>query len=100
MKTTNVRESDVESYFVLECKYRRLWAIKIFPINIRGFPDRMVLGANRLIFFVELKRPQGKLRKLQEFMANRLRNFGFDVFTLDTKEKVSEFFDQKEYLRT
>jgi hypothetical protein len=93
-------ESGIETFFCRQCKNHKLWPIKVWPFGVRGFPDRMILGSPRIIFFVELKRPGQKPRKLQTYMANRLRNLGFDVWTIDSKEKVTEFFSEKKYLRT
>lgn len=93
-------ESEIEKFFCRECKKRKLWPIKVWPFGVRGFPDRMVLGHQKTVFFVELKRPGEKPRKLQTYMANRLRNLGFDVWTIDSKEKITEFFSEEKYLRT
>jgi hypothetical protein len=85
-------EKDIERPFVKEARNRRLFCIKMNIVGQRGLPDRMILGPNRLIFFVEFKRPGGKPRKLQERIINVLKEFGFNVFIISEREAVDTFW--------
>lgn len=88
-----VIEATIERYFVRQSKKHRVWAIKVWPIGNRGFPDRLCLAKEGRVFFVELKRPGGKPRKLQIHMAKKLEGLGFNVYTISTKEEVDVFYE-------
>lgn len=91
-------EADVEKHFRKRSKLNRIWAVKIFPFNSKGFPDRLCLGENRLVFFVELKRPTGgKLSARQDIIHKLLKQFGFKVYVLTTKEEVNSFYEEKPF---
>ena len=66
-------------------------AFKFVSPGCSGVPDRIILLPMRRIYFVELKAPGKKLRKLQEWVAEGIRNLGFEVIRIDTLEKVEEF---------
>lgn len=56
--------------------------VKIGLCNIPGFPDLMLLRDGR-VRFVEVKRPGGRPRPLQEYRHAQLRRMGFEVEILD-----------------
>lgn len=66
-------------------------ALKFISPGVTGVPDRIVLLPEGRIIFVELKAPDKKLRKIQEYRAKQLRDLGFQVECLDTVENVDLF---------
>lgn len=66
-------------------------AFKFVSPGCNGVPDRIVLLPMGRIYFVELKAPGKKLRKLQEWVVSGIRELGFEVIRIDTLEKVEEF---------
>jgi hypothetical protein len=56
-----------------------------------GVPDRIILVPMGRIYFVEVKAPGKKLRKLQEWVCGMISDLGFVVLRIDTIEKVEEF---------
>lgn len=63
------------------CKRRGWRALKFESISGPGWPDRLVLGARRgHQFFVETKRENEALRRLQEVRRAELRRRGFRVY--------------------
>lgn len=78
-------ESEGEKEFVKELKKWSLSAytpVLTFKLSIpgnRGWPDRIVLWRGPSLMFIEFKRAGEKPRKLQEFVHNTLRDFGFVV---------------------
>jgi len=56
-------------------------------------PDRIVLY-NGKCYFVELKRPGEDLRPLQKVVKKRFRELGFEVYVIDSIEKVGEFINE------
>lgn len=85
-------ESEVEKTL---CKKVRLElrgkAFKFVSPGFNGVPDRIVLVPMGRIYFVETKAPGKKLRKLQEWVCGVIRDLGFTVLRIDTKEKVDDF---------
>lgn len=66
-------------------------ALKFVSPGFNGVPDRIVLLPMGRIYFVETKAPGKKLRKLQEWVCGVIRNLGFTVLRIDTKEKAEAF---------
>lgn len=68
----------------IECKLRQMvekhggQCLKWVCPGWSGVPDRIILLPGGLILFVETKRPKGgKLSRLQEWWADKLRGLGF-----------------------
>ena len=85
-------EKDVEAYLRKKVKEDLHGiAFKFVSPGFNGVPDRIILVPKGRIFFVETKAPKKQLRKLQEYVCNIIKNLGFIVVRIDTKEKVTEF---------
>lgn len=68
-------------------------AFKFSSPGNNGVPDRIVL-LNGQCYFVELKKPGEKLRPLQNVVRKRFKKLGFEVYVIDSLEKVGEFIDE------
>jgi hypothetical protein len=88
-------EQKVEIYFKKEFEKLNGKVLKLISSSMNGLPDRIVLLPGGRIFFVELKAPGKKPRKLQEVIHKMLTDLGFKVYVIDTKEKVLEL--KREY---
>ena len=53
--------------------------LKFVSPGLRGVPDRILLGPNGRMVFMELKAPKGQLRPNQVRMIERLRTMGHEV---------------------
>ena len=82
-----VRENVIENYLVF--KFPGLCYKFTSPGRV-GVPDRICIYNNR-IWFVELKRPGGKLRKIQEKVIKDIRNQGAEVLVFDNKEDIDKW---------
>lgn len=49
----------------------------------RSYPDRLFLGPDKKVFFVEFKRPGQKLRTHQRASHARLERLGWTVYVID-----------------
>ena len=88
-------ESEVEKYLCKKVKEQLHGrAFKFVSPGFNGVPDRIVLVPMGRIYFVELKAPGKKMRKLQEWVADLIRGLGFVVLMIDAKEKVDAFIRQ------
>lgn len=83
-------ERQVETYLKKRIESEGGLTFKFVSPSNAGVPDRIVLK-NGKAFFVELKRPNGKLRPLQQHIARKIYSQGFSVYVIDTKEGVDEF---------
>ena len=89
-KTASSSEKVIEAYLVQQCKQRGALCIKLLADLFNGLPDRMCLFKNANVVFVELKSTGMKPRKLQIHVHNAIKNLGFEVIVIDTKEGVDE----------
>lgn len=86
-------EKDIERYLRDEIKKLGGIAYKFISPGNAGVPDRLVLLPDGLMFFVELKAPGKKTRKIQDIQIARIVNLGFEVMIIDSKELVDHFID-------
>ena len=90
----NAMEKHIERHFIDALKSIGGKALKFVSPNYAGMPDRLVLMPNGRIFFVELKAPGKKPRKLQLVRHQMLRDFGFKVYVVDSIEKIGEVISE------
>jgi len=85
-------EKDIEKHLTKKVKELKGRCLKWVCPGWAGVPDRMVLLPRGRIYFVELKREKGgRLSKLQEKWHEWLRELGFEVFVLWSKDEVNDF---------
>ena len=85
-----MREKTVENALVRQCKRIGALCIKLVPDYMAGLPDRMILFNGRCVF-VELKAPGKTSRPIQRHVQEMIMAQGFDVFELDSVERVDAF---------
>lgn len=90
-KGENMTENEIEKYFVRRVKQEGGSALKFVSPSMAGVPDRIVMMPKGRLYFVELKRPNGKPRKLQSAVHRIFENLGFHVYVIDTKDKTDKF---------
>ena len=85
-------ESVLEKYFIKKCNLNGLEiTFKLYPYT-SGIPDRIILIPGGKVVFVELKNGKaGRLSKSQQFMHDRLRRNGFEVYVIRNREEVKAF---------
>jgi len=88
-----VKESLIEAAFRAYCLSKGLWCIKLWPFMV-GLPDRLVVGPNRLIFFLELKAPGQQPNALQLRRLDQLREWGFTATWADNLEDAKRKLDE------
>ena len=91
-----VLESKIERFLGSEMEKMGGKSIKLNSQGLNGFPDRTCLLPGGRIFFVELKAPGKKPRKLQKAVGRMLERLGFKVYVIDSKEKVLELVREYE----
>lgn len=87
-----MQEKTVEAYLVKQvAEHLRGKVMKWVSPGNNGVPDRLVIIPGGRIYFVELKAPGKRPRKLQEYVHKQLREMGCVALVIDTKEKVDGF---------
>jgi hypothetical protein len=87
----SVKESEIERFFVKECKKKGWLCLKFVSPSMAGLPDRIILAPKGRVFFAELKAPGKKPRRLQESVHKILFRFGFYICVIDSKEQASSY---------
>jgi hypothetical protein len=85
-------ESEVEFVLKSTIKKKGGLCIKMLP-TITGLPDRLILMPGGRHHFVELKRTNGKVSKVQKVWFKRLERLGHPVTVLYGTEDVRRFCD-------
>lgn len=89
-------EKDIETYLKNKVEKAGGLCYKFESPGQSGVPDRVVI-LNRTVF-VEVKRKNGKPRKLQELQIKKMVVAGAEVFVIDGKSKVDDLI--KELVRS
>ncbi len=87
-------EKRVEQTLCREVKKRGGIAPKWTSPGFDGVPDRMVLFADGVIAFVELKAQGKKMRALQLRRKRQLEQLGFRVYCIDNTEMIGGILDE------
>lgn len=87
-------ERDIEKILIREVRKAGGLCLKFVSPGWSGAPDRLCLFPGGRILFVELKRPGGKVRPLQERRAEQLRELGFNTVVVDSMEGIEKFLLQ------
>jgi Holliday junction resolvase len=66
IQAKRIKSLEAEGYYV----------IKLIKTNKNGIPDLIAIPPNTGVLFSEVKRPDGKLSKLQEFRIKELNQHG------------------------
>ena len=95
MRTKLIREREIEVFLRQKIKSAGGLCLKFVSPGWAGAPDRLCLLPGGKIFFVELKRPGERPRKIQLKRHEELRKLGFSVYVIDGKEYVLDLIDDR-----
>ena len=71
-------ESQVQSKIIKDLESKGWYVLKLIKTNKNGICDILALKDNE-IYFIEVKRKDGRLSKLQEYRIKELKEKGFKV---------------------
>lgn len=71
-----MREQQIQTRLIKELEAKGYYVIKLVKTNKNGIPDLIVIPPGSNVEFIEVKRPDGKLSKLQEYRIKELKNHG------------------------
>lgn len=69
-------EQQIQSKLIKELEDKGYYVIKLMKTNKNGIPDLIAIPKNSDVEFIEVKRPDGKLSKLQEYRIKELKKYG------------------------
>jgi len=72
-------EQQIQAKKIKELEAQGYYVIKLINTNKNGIPDLIAIPPNSDVLFVEVKKADGKLSKLQEFRAKELTERGIKV---------------------
>jgi hypothetical protein len=67
IQSKRIKQLEAEGYYVL----------KLIKTNKNGIPDVLAIPPDSDVLFSEIKKPKGKLSKLQEYRLKELEKHGF-----------------------
>lgn len=88
-----MRESKIEDYLRKQVENIGGKCFKFSSPGNNGVPDRIVLLPNSIIKFVETKKQDEDLRKIQKWRKKQFEKLGFEVLVIDSIEKVGDFIE-------
>lgn len=89
MRSSVRLEAEIEAHLLARCRRVGFLCLKFTSPARAGVPDRVVI-ARAATVFVEVKRPGGRLRRLQQVVIDKMRRAGAEVHVVDTIEGVDE----------
>jgi hypothetical protein len=74
-----MKEQQIQAKKIKELEAQGYYVIKLINTNKNGIPDLIAIPPDSDVLFVEVKKPDGKMSKLQEFRKKELENHGIKV---------------------
>jgi len=71
-----VTEQQLQKKRIEELENQGYYVIKLIKTNKNGIPDLIAIPPKSNVIFSEVKRPEGKVSKLQEFRIKELKAYG------------------------
>jgi len=84
-------EKEIETHFVKRVKALGGFAYKFRSVSQRGVADRIACMPNGEAWFVELKKPGGRLSALQQLFADEMKHTRQHYACLWSREQVDQW---------
>ena len=72
-----MKEQKIQSNRIKELEAEGYYVLKLMKTNKNGIPDILALKPGADVLFSEVKRPKGKVSRLQEYRLKELKGYGF-----------------------
>tara|TARA_R100000742_G_C4273970_1_gene93737 strand:+ start:762 stop:1001 length:240 start_codon:yes stop_codon:yes gene_type:complete len=78
-----VTEQQIQKKRIQELESQGYYVIKLVKTNKNGIPDLIAIPPNSDVLFSEVKKPTGKVSKLQEYRLKELNEYGIktEIYT-------------------
>ena len=77
-KTSTLSEQQIQKKIITQLEKQGYFTLKLIKCNKNGYPDLLVVKENEC-FFIEVKKPDGKLSELQKIRINEMRKKNINV---------------------
>ena len=67
--------------------------LNLISTSPSGIPDRLASKDGRYIWF-EIKKPGGRLQPNQEYMIDKMKSYGMEVYVVDNLEEVKRICEK------
>lgn len=76
-------EQQIQKKRIQELESQGYYVIKLVKTNKNGIPDLIAIPPNSDVLFSEVKKPTGKVSKLQEYRLKELKEYGIktEIYT-------------------
>jgi hypothetical protein len=93
-------ERDIELKIKKASKDRDILVFKWPPTYEKGVPDRIFMTKGGYSFYVEFKKEDGKPRKKQQYIINKMLKNNIDVSVVSSiEEGIKLLEEKKDYIR-
>lgn len=72
-------EAKIQSKLIKQLEDEGYYVLKLISTNKNGIPDLLAIPHGSNVEFIEVKGPNGKLSKLQEFRIKELKEHGLSA---------------------
>jgi hypothetical protein len=72
-------EQQIQTRRIKELEEQGYYVIKLMKTNKNGIPDLIAIPRDSDVLFSEVKKPNGKLSRLQEYRIKELESYGIKV---------------------
>tara|TARA_R110000803_G_scaffold145933_6_gene211776 strand:+ start:3275 stop:3544 length:270 start_codon:yes stop_codon:yes gene_type:complete len=77
IKKDKMTEQQIQAKRIKQLEAQGYYVLKLIKTNKNGIPDLIGIPQNSNVIFSEVKKPTGKLSKLQEYRLKELERYGF-----------------------
>ena len=71
-----MKEQDIQAKRIKQLEAEGYYVIKLITTNKNGIPDLIAIPPDSSVLFSEIKKPNGRLSKLQKFRLKELQEHG------------------------
>jgi len=71
-----MKEQDIQAKRIKQLEAEGYYVIKLITTNKNGIPDLIAIPPDSGVLFSEIKKPNGRLSKLQKFRLKELQEHG------------------------
>ena len=71
-----MKEQDIQAKRIKQLEAEGYYVLKLVTTNKNGIPDLLAIPPNSNVLFSEVKKPNGRLSKLQKYRIKELQKHG------------------------
>jgi hypothetical protein len=84
----NIKEQQIQSYFMRKCRENGIYAVKLVAASKRGVADVMVI--HKRVYFIEFKTNKGRQSAAQKIFQSICEMNGVKYLIIQAKEQCDD----------